>query len=264
MPSLLEVWSFVRPVVRLIVIILIGYGLIRCLMKFVDKGFAKTKVDPSLAKYCSKTIAGALYIFVGLAALDAVGVSTSGVVAAMSAGLVAVGVALKDSLNNVAGGVWLLFSPRFSTGDFISTSSGEGFVVSVELMHTTLKTIDSKLVSIPNGVLVNSQITNFSKESRRRVEIIFPIPFEADVQKAKDVARKALEKHPLVLREPELPFVRVRGYTEYCVNLMVRVWCERTEYWNVFFDLTEEVRTALEQAGIRMQYRQMEVHLKEK
>ncbi len=257
------VWAFFRPFVKMAIILLVGHLLIKFVMKFLQRGFGRTKLDPSLIKYCTKAITIALYIFVVLAALDGVGVSTGGIVAAFSAALVAIGISLKDSLNNVAGGVWLLFAPRFSTGDYIAAGGDEGTVVSVELLHTTLQTPDAKQISIPNGVLVNSHITNYSIEKKRRVDLLFPISYDADVKRAKELAYDTVSKHPLALIEGEqVPFVRVKEYGDSAVNLTVRVWCKTGDYWTVYFDLLEEVRDVFEKNGISIPYNQLDVHIK--
>ncbi len=258
-----SVWAVVRPIVKMAVILLIGHLLIKYLMKLLGRLFAKSKLDTSLIKYCTKAATIVLYVFLLLAALDAIGVSTTSIVASMTAVAVAVGVALKDSLSNVAGGVWLLFSPRFATGDYIAADGDEGTVVSVELMHTTLKTADGKQVTIPNGALLNSHIVNYSEEQQRRVEVVFPIPYEVDVALAKQLAFDAIAKHPLVIREPNEIFVRVRSYGDSAVNLLTRAWCKNEDYWTVYFDLIEQVREVFEKNGISIPYNQLEVRIKD-
>ncbi len=258
-----KVWLFLQPLCKTVVILLLGVLLVRLLMRLVGRGFKRTKLDPSLVKYILRAIRIALYIFVVLAALDALGVSTGGAIAAISAAAVAVGVALKDSLSNVAGGVWLLFSPRFATGDYIEAGGDEGTVIAIELLHTTLQTFDGKQVSIPNGVLVNSHITNYSVENRRRVDILFPVPYDTDMERAKKLAMDTISAHSLVITEGELaPFVRVKEYGESSVNLIMRAWCQNADYWTVQYDLTEAILLAFTQNGITVPYKQVDVHIK--
>ncbi len=267
MPKILTwpaVWAFLQPFVKMAAILLIGHLLIKYAMKLAEKAFTKSKLDPSLVKYCIRAASIALYIFVLLAALDAIGVSTSSIVAAMTAAVVAVGVALKDSLSNVAGGVWLLFSPRFATGDYIATENSEGTVVSVDLMHTTLYTTDGKHVTIPNGTLLNSYIINFSEEQQRRVEILFPIPYETEVETAKALAYDTIVQHPLVITEPNDAFVRVQSYGDSAVNLLTRAWCKNEDYWTVYFDLTEQIRAVFEENHISIPYQQLEIRINHK
>ncbi len=257
-----EVLNFLLPILKMAGILLVGYFLIRVIKKILTRAFRKSKLDPSLVKYSIKAITVLLYVFVILAALDALGVSTGGVVAALSAGAVAVGIALKDSLSNVAGGLWLLFSPRFSTGDYIAAGGDEGTVTSVEILHTTLQTPDAKIVSIPNGALINSHIINYTQNNQRRVDITFPIPYEADVNLAKQVAYDTIMDHPLILTEPAEPFVRIHSYGDSAVNLVTRVWCKNENYWTLYFDLIENIREAFVEKGIEIPYSQLDVHIK--
>ncbi len=258
----IKVRTFLSPFLKTVVILLVGYFVIRFAKWLLSRALKKTKLDPSLVKYSIKAITILLDVFVVLAALDSLGVSTSSVVAALSAGALAVGIALKDSLSNVAGGLWLLFSPRFSTGDYIATEGDEGTVVEVELLHTTLRTADAKIVSIPNGALINSHIVNYTQNNQRRVDMEFPISYEADVKLAKKIAYDTVAKHPLILPETAEPFVRVRSYGDSAVNLIARVWCKNEDYWTVYFDLLEDVREAFTQNGIQIPYNQLDVHIK--
>ena len=181
--------------------------------------------------------------------------------AALSAVAVAVSVALKDSLSNVAGGILLLISPRFVSGDYILAGGDEGTVERVDLLHTTMRTIDNKVVSIPNGVLINSHITNYTRESKRRVDITFSISYEADIENVKSIIRNVLKNHPLVLNEPDEPMVRVMKYSDSAVEVITRSWCNTPDYWTVYFDLMENVRGELERNGITIPYNQIDVHV---
>ncbi len=258
-----SIWAILAPFAKMALILIIGHFVIVYLLKLINKGFKKSKFDESLTKFLSKAIKIVLYLMVVISALNAIGVSTSGIVAALSAGAVAVAVALKDSLSNVAGGILLLLSPRFATGDYIAAGGDEGTVLSVDLLHTTVLTFDKRQVSIPNGVLINSHITNYSREESRRVEISFPISYEADIETAKRVACEAILSHPLVLADPE-PFVRVGSYGDSSVNLVTRTWCKTEDYWTVYYDLMEQVRAAFDENGINIPYNQLDVYIKEK
>lgn len=259
------IWDqYLKPFVSMLLILLVGHLVIVYLLKLMRKAMNKPKFDPSLVKFLSKALNIALHIIVLLSALSAIGVSTTGLVAALSAAVVGVAVALKDSLNNIAGGILLLLSPRFLTGDYISVSGDEGTVLSVDLLHTTVRTKDGRQVSIPNGTLINSHITNFSREEKRRVDLKFQIPYDADAEKAKKIALDVISSHPLVLNEPEVPLSRILEYSDSSVNLITRVWCLTPDYWTVYFDLTEQVRTEFEKNGIEIPFNQLDVHIKER
>lgn len=258
-----KVWAVLAPFAKMALILVIGHFFIVYLLKIINKGFNKSKFDESLTKFLSKAIKIVLYMVLAISALNAIGVSTSGIIAAFSAGAVAVAVALKDSLSNVAGGILLLISPRFVTGDYIAADGDEGTVLTVDLLHTTILTADKRQVSIPNGVLINSHIINYSREESRRVEISFPVSYEADIETAKAVAREAILSHPLVLDDPE-PFIRVGGYEDSSVMIVTRTWCKTEDYWTVYYDLLEQIRAAFDENGINIPYNQLDVCIKEK
>ena len=262
--TLSEIWAYSAPFIKMALILIIGHVLIVYWQRIFKRSLKKSKLDPSLIGFIHKAVNIILHLFVVISALTAIGVSTTGIVASFSAIAVGVSVALKDSLNNVAGGILLLISPRFSTGDYISAGGDEGTVTAVDLLHTTILTIDNKQISIPNGILINSHIINYSRESNRRVDIVFPISYEADVKKAKQLAEDVIKNHPFSLREPEEPFVRVHSYGESAVNLLTRVWCKTENYWSLYIDLVENIREIFEENGISVPYNQLDVHIKEK
>lgn len=257
-----NVWLVLRPLIKMGAILLIGHFIVVYIVRIVRKGFARSRMDRSLSEFLLKTIKIVLNILVILSALSTVGVSTGGLLAALSAGAVAVAVALKDSLGNVAGGILLLVSPRFLSGDYIAAGGDEGTVVRVDLLHTTVRTIDNKLVSIPNGVLINSHITNYTSEEKRRVDITIPVPYEADIEKTKQIMLSVISRHPLVLNEPEKPMARVMKYSGSSVDVITKSWCATENYWSVYFDLTEEIRAELERNGIAIPYNKLDVNIK--
>ena len=256
--------SVLVPILKTVLIVLIGHFVAAYIVKLVKRGLDKSKLDSFLTAFLAKSVNIALHILIILSALNSLGISTTGIIAAFSAGVVAIGLALKDSLSNVAGGILLLVSPRFSAGDFIEAGGNSGTVVSVDLLHTTVKTPDNKQISIPNGILVNSQITNYSKEQKRRVDITIPIPYETDAEFAKKIISGVVSKHTMVLSEPDLPLVRVASYGDSAVNIAVRCWCDNGNYWSVYFDLMEQIRASLEDKEISMPYNQLDVYIKNK
>lgn len=258
-----NICGILKPLAKMVMILIIGHVIAVYIVKIIKRAFDRSHIDDSLAVFLLKTIKIVLNILVILSALNTVGVSTNGVLAALSAAAVAVAIALRDSLSNVAGGILLLISPRFLSGDYISAGGDEGTVVRVDLLHTTVRTIDNKLVSIPNGVLINSHITNYTREEKRRVDIDFPVSYEADIEKTKQIIYSVISRHPLVLSEPEEPMVRVMKYNDSSVDIITRSWCNTPDYWTVYFDLTEQVRAELGKNGITIPYNQLDVNIKE-
>ena len=256
-----ELKTIAFPLIKMLLILLIGHFAVKLITRIVRKALSGGKLDASLIKFLSKAVSITLHVIVVLSALTAIGVSTTGMLAATSAVAVAVGVGLKDSLANIAGGILLLLSPRFSTGDFISTEGDSGNVVSVDLLHTTINTVDNKQISIPNGVLINSHITNYSKQDKRQVEITFQISYDSDVNKAKEIITDNIIKHSMSITEPDKPLVRVKNYSSSSVDILTRVWCKTPDYWDLYFDLMEQIRDDFDKNGIKIPYNQLDVHI---
>ena len=178
--------------------------------------------------------------------------------------MVAVALALKDSLGRNAGGIIILITKRFETGDYIEITGDEGTVTQVDLMHTTLKTLDNRHIVIPNAVAVNSRIIDYSSEDLRRLDIVFGIGYSDDSKKAEQIILDTVKNHSMSLNEPDEPFARVTGFGESAVEITLRVWCERANYWQLKFDLLEQIKAEFDKNGISIPYNQVDVHIKEK
>lgn len=255
-------WTYAAPIIKFVLILVAGRILLNYFIRLLDKLLAQTEMDKSLARFLKKAVKIVGYIVLLMTALSAIGVSISGMLAVLSGCAVAIGVGLKDSLGNVAGGILLLVSPRFATGDYIAVGSDEGSVLEVDLLHTIIRTPDGKQVSIPNGSLVNSHITNYTAEKTRRVEIILPIPYEADADIALAAAREVLLRHPLILSEPDAPFARIGAYADSAVQLTLRAWCNTADYWPLYYDLLEQTRAALRAKNIEIPFNRLDVHIR--
>ena len=250
------------PIIKILLILVVGHFAVVYILKWTRKALQKSNVDESLARFCAKVINIVLHIFIVLSALNSIGVSTNGIIAAFSAAAIAVSLGLKDSLSNVAGGILLIISPCFSTGDYISANGESGNVLSIDLLHTRIQTVDGKIVNIPNGVLINQSIVNYSRNGVRRVDLLFSVPYDIDVEIAKRLAQEVLKNNKMVLSKPDEPFARVMNYGDSAVELAVRAWCSAENYWAVYFDLTEQVRAKLAENGIEIPFNQLDVHIK--
>ncbi|MBP3706575.1 MAG: mechanosensitive ion channel family protein [Clostridia bacterium] len=259
--SLKGVLTLLLPLFKGIIILIAGYIITKCIIRIADKGLKKGRLDISLINFIEKAIKIVCYVIVLMAALSAVGISTTGIIAAFSAAGVAIALALKDSLSNIAGGIILLIAPRFSTGDHIKESEYEGIVVSVDLMHTTIRTFDNLQVAIPNGLLMNNQIVNYSREENRRIDLVFPIAYSDDPQKAKAVAEKTARAHKKVLSSPEV-FARVGEYGESSVNIHLKAWCKTSDFAQVKYDLLEQVRESLDREGIEIPFNRLDIQIR--
>ena len=256
--------TFGFTLLKAALILIIGHYAVVFIIKLLTKSFEKVKMDVSLEKFFLKVVNIALHIIVLLSALNAMGISTTGLLAALSGAVVAVALALKDSLGSIAGGIIILLTKRFETGDYIEINGDEGTVTQVDLMHTTLKTLDNRHIVIPNAVAVNSRIIDYSSEDTRRLDIVFQIGYGDNPEKAKQIILDAVKNHSMSLNEPDEPFARVTGFGDSAVEITLRVWCERANYWQLKFDLLEQIKAEFDKNGISIPYNQLDVHIKEK
>ena len=188
-------------------VLVVGFIVIKLLVKLLKKALGRFELDPSLIGFFVKATNIVLFVVLILCALAILGVPTTGMIAAMSAAAVAVSLALKDSLSNIAQGILLLISHPFSTGDFVEVGGVSGSVMEVDMLQTTLRTADNRKVIIPNSQVATSEIINYSSETERRVEVVFPISYNDDVEKAKALIVKIAERwsadEPLVISTSE-------------------------------------------------------------
>ena len=240
--------------------LVLGWLLIKLVKRILKKAFEKTELDVSLEKFIISVVDICLKILLVICALSALGISTTGLVAAFSAAAVAVSLALKDSLGNLAGGILMLLTRPFKTGDYIEADGYSGTVLQIDMIHTTLRTPDNRQVVIPNGQLVNKTIVDYSKESTRRMDLQFGISYDNDPELAKKIILDCALAHEFTLTDPE-PFVRVTEHADSAVIITMRVWVKSENFWALHFDLLEKVREEFDKNGISIPYNQLDVHV---
>ena len=185
------------------------------------------------------------------------------IITTIGAAGVAVALALQNSLSNVAGGFLILMNKPFVNGDFISTNGNEGTVEDISILSTKLLTVDNKVIYIPNSMISGNTLVNYSREEKRRVDLVFSIAYEEDFKEAVKIISGVIAEHKLILSD-DAPFVRVSALSASSVDITVRVWTKTPDYWTVYFDLIEQVKSAFDQNGIEIPYSKLDVNLKEK
>lgn len=241
-------------------ILILGWIIAGIIKKVMVKALKKAKLDESFKKFLVKAVNIVFKTFVVLSAVSNLGISTTGLVAALSAAAVAISLALKDSLGNIAGGILMMITRPFSTGDFITVDGESGTVLNIDLIHTVLRTPDHRQVVIPNGQLVNKTVTDYSREEIRRVDVAFAISYESDVEVAKALIMDVIDSCEQALMDPK-PFARVTEYCDSSVTVTARVWCASADYWEVKFRLLEEVRALFKVNNIEIPYNKLDVHI---
>lgn len=232
---------------------IIGSFAIKMLMKGVKKTFKKSNYDESLQKFLTNLINWSLKIVLIVVVLTTVGIATTSFAAILASIGLAIGLALQGSLGNFAGGVLIMLFKPFKIGDLIEAQGEIGVVKEIEVFTTKLTGLSNKEIILPNGNLSNGTIVNYTTEGTRRVDLIFGIGYNSDIKKAKEVFMSVVKAHPKVLTSVE-PTVDVLALGDSSVNFAVRPWCKSEDYWKVYFDITENTKLALDEAGIEIPY----------
>lgn len=248
-----------------ILIFFVGKIIIKYVMKFVNRCFERARMELSVQKFLNSLVRVLLYFVLLIIICNQVGINTTSFIALLSTAGVTIGLALQGSFSNFAGGILILLLKPFKIGDYIvdGSSGKEGVVKRIDLFYTVIITGDNKQITIPNGSLSNTNITNASALDTRRVDLAIGISYEGDMDKAKEVLKAVGTKEPCRLPEQEA-FVFIQDYAASEVTIGMRVWVKTEDYWDAYFRMKENMRKALDEAGIEIPYNQLDVHIHQK
>lgn len=244
------------------VVFAIGWALIKSAISFVQNLLRRSKIDVTLHAFILSIIRISLIVLLCLTCLQILGFEITTLLTALGAVGLAVSLAVKDSLSNLAGGIQVLLTKPFAVGDYITADGFDGTVKEIGITHTILTTVDNKRVYLPNGDVAKAKITNYSSEPTRRLDLTFSIGYGDDFKEAEAILAKVVERSGLALPDPA-PFIRVAKHGENSIDLVCRVWVKSEDYWTLHFYLLEEVKLAFDAAGINIPYPQMDVHIKQ-
>lgn len=245
--------DFGPKIIAAILIWIIGSWIIKVIMKGIKHTMEKSNYEESLKKFLLNLLGWTFKILLILGVLSVVGFEPTSFAAIIAAAGLAVGMALQGSLANFAGGVLLMLFKPFKVGDLIEAQGEIGVVKEIEIFTTKLTGLSNREIIIPNGALSNGNIINYSSEGTRRVDLVFGVSYDSDIKQTKEILMKVLTSHPKVLKDPT-PTVNVMELADSSVNFATRPWCKTEDYWNVYFDITEQVKEALDSAGIEIPY----------
>lgn len=245
-----------------IAVFVVGRWVASWLTRAARRGMGRSGLDQTLINFAASVIYYGLLVVVVLAALNLVGVETTSVVAVLGAATLAVGLALQDSLGNFAAGVMIIFFRPYRVGDMVDVAGANGVVKEVRIFNTILTTPDNKEIIVPNGAVIAGNITNYSANGQRRIDMVFGIGYEDDLRQAKELLMEILTSHPAVLADPP-PKVAVLELGDSSVNFAVRPYVNVADYWEVQFYTHEQVKLRFDEAGISIPFPQRDVHLHE-
>lgn len=255
--------GFLVQIIVAIIVLLAGIKIIKSVVKVIKKGFDRSHIDDGVGTFLTSLIKYALYFILVMAILSSFGIATGSVVAVLGSAGLTIGMALQGSLSNFAGGVLILLLKPFVLGDYIidDTTGEEGTVSNISIFYTRLKTIDNKVVLIPNGKLSDSCITNVSMMEKRRIDIYVTVSYSADLQKTKNVLNNVAISQVLRL-EGEPIDIFVSELKDSAVEMGIRVWAKNEDYWTLKWKMTEDIKNALDANHIEIPFPQLDVNLK--
>ena len=259
-----SVFGFFWSVVLALLVAYIGGKVIKSLRKILRKSLERRDAEEGVKQFADQVFKVFLWIVVVIIILSLFGVTASSLAAAVASLGVTAGLALQGSLSNFAGGMLILMLHPFRVGDYIieDTNKNEGTVFEISIFYTKLRTVDNKIVVIPNGTLANSSLTNATKSNRRQLDLVVPISYDADIKKAKELLMELSQKETRRLTEEGVK-VFVKELNGSSVDLGLRFWVPTEEYWNVRWDMLENIKLTFDAEGIGIPYTQLDVHMKE-
>ena len=252
-------WNLLPDLILAIVILIVGLWVIRFINRLVKRFFDKKDYDPALESFLQSFIKIALKVLLAVLVVTQLGVKTSSLVAMIGAAGLAIGLALQGSLANFAGGVLILLFKPFRLGDWISAQGVDGSVKEISIFNTKLNTFGNQIAIIPNGILANGNIINFSAEANRRENYIVGIGYGSDLKKAKEILLDICAKDERILKDPA-PEVYVNNLGDSSVNLTLRFWAPNEVFWPARFELIEQTKLRFDKAGIEIPFPQRVVH----
>lgn len=254
----------IKILVALLVLI-VAFTLINRISKQIEKRSRKQEETKHVDKTVYRTLGYiakiGLKILVVLSLVAYLGIDTGAITALIASLGVGVGLAVNGTLSNLAGGMLLLFTRPFKDGDYIAANGYEGYVEDIFICNTKIRTNDNKIVYLPNGKLSTSEIVNYTEKNTRRVDLTYSISYADDFEKAEQIVKDVAAANPKILQDPA-PKARITAHSASSIDLFCPVWCKTEDYWDVLFDMNEQVKKAFDLNGISIPFNQMDVHVK--
>ena len=258
----ITVWftTYSIKIVAAILIFIIGKWLCRRITNLLTKIMEKNNIDSTLVKFLGSIVYYTLFIVVMIAVAGQLGINTTSFLTIIGAAGLAIGLALKDSLSNFASGVMLIMFRPIRIGDFVDVGGVTGTVQSIDIFNTTIHSPDNQKHIVPNARITSDVITNVTANDTRRVDLVIGIGYDDDIARAKGILEAIIKKEERILENPATN-IAVSELGDSSVNFVVRPWVKTSDYWDVYFALTEEIKVTFDKEGISIPYPQQDVHL---
>ncbi len=245
-----------------IIILVVGLFLVHWLVKFLKKSKAFNKLEPTLQSFFINAIKLVLIILVVLTAANVIGIPLTSIITIFASAGVAISLGMQGALGNLVGGLTLLILKPIKVGEYVRIGEYNGIVKSIGAFYTEIKTLDNSLISLPNSNLTNTAIVNYSREGISRIEAQFTVSYDSNIDQVREVLLEMARKGEKVLADPS-PWVLITKCTETGIIVLVRAWAKAEDWGNVYYYMLEHGKRALDAAGIKVPYQQMDVHIKQ-
>lgn len=249
-----------KHILLAVVILVVGRLIVNVLNRLVARMLDRRKVDPTIQTFLKSLVNILLMVLLVVSVIGALGINTTSFAALLASAGVAVGMALSGQLQNLAGGIIVLFFRPYKVGDWIEAQGVQGKVTAIQIFHTILTMVDNKVVYVPNGVMSSGVVVNYNRNDTRRVEWVIGIDYGEDTARAEAVVREVIAADKRILADPE-PYVAVQALDASSVNLVARVWVKTPDYWDVSYDTNRRIYDAFNKAGINFPFPQQTIHV---
>lgn len=249
-----NIWN----IILFVAVLLFGSIVVKIVINITKKMLNKTKLENITQGFIMAIVKVVLYLILVLMLLSIIGIQISGIITALSAVVLAVGMALQNIIANVANGMVIVSSHMFKKGDWIEVNGLGGAVTNINFLFTTITTADNKRVTIPNSNIINNEVTNAGSYDSRRVEFTFSVAYESDVEQVKKLVTDVMKSNGCVYLDPE-PFCRLKTLNSSSIDFFAHCWCDRADYWDVYYYVMENVYNEFKRAEISVPYNQLEI-----
>lgn len=255
--------TFGLKVLAALFIYTLGVWLIRKIKRIIKGIFERKQTDATIASFAMSITSIALTVILIIITVGTLGIDTTSIAALLAGGGMAIGMALNGTVQNFAGGIMILIFKPFKSGDFIETEGFSGTVSEVTITSTKLSTTDNRVIIIPNGILSNGIINNFSDKPIRRVEILVDVEYGSSSEQVISILQSLIKDDTRILKEPAEPFIRLSALKDSSIQFTMRLWVDKSDYWNVYYDTTEKIYNELPKHGINFPFPQLDVNIKQ-
>ena len=253
----------VGKILSAVLVFVICYVIQRLLCRLLDRLLSRISMDVTLRKILRFAVKLVLWFITAMIVIETLGVSVTSMLAAFSVVGLAASLAVQDSLANLASGIMLLISKPFKIGDYVEIDDVSGTVSIISLIHTKLKTVDNKIIYVPNSKVIDTKIINYTEQEKRLVDLNIDVSYDAPIEEVRRSLLASVEAVGMFTDEPDPPFAAIQKFDESSISYVLRAWVKTADYWSARYRLLEQIKTDFDARGIEMTYPHMNIHISE-